>query len=108
MPSFTGERGGDVPIEGDELAEGDLLERPATCRDVGDAMAIVGLSAFFQNLSIVGALSERQAIEPLAVARWAEFFAARAGREGVSRNLGDFARALRELTAAPGESTTRQ
>jgi hypothetical protein len=90
-----------------ELAE-QLLDQRASRRDVGDAMAVVGLAAVFQALSVVGALCDRGAIDPLAVARWAEFFAANqstasgeAMREGVAHTLGDFARALREMVAAP-------
>jgi len=38
-------------------------------------VAVAKTTAMFQNLALVGALAERQLVDPARVANWAEFFA---------------------------------
>ena len=47
-------------------------------------VAVANTTALFQNLALIGALTERQLVDPAKIADWAEFFA-----NGMENSAGD-------------------
>jgi hypothetical protein len=69
------------------------------------AMSGVGL---YQNLAIIGALAEARVVNPMAVAKWADFFAANLpantspdARKIMHEGITSFASAIRSMATVP-------
>lgn len=87
-------------------------DRAATLGEVygalATAMTVTNGAGLYQALAIVGALAEARAIDPMAVAKWADFFAATLpplpppdAREAVRAGLAGFAAAIRSMATLP-------
>ena len=93
----------------------DQANRPATMEDLaGSLSAIAGVTggvATYQTLSVIGALAEARALDPAAVAKWAEFFAEGLSpamgpdtRNAIRDQLKTFAATIRSLSTLPPDA----
>jgi hypothetical protein len=70
-------------------------------------LAVATATAKFQNLALVGALIERQLVDPARIADWAEFFANGMGNsvvdgtQEVAAQLRNYARELIDIMKLP-------
>ena len=81
---------------------GDLSEAIQTL-----AAASIGVG-LYQSLAIVAALAEARVLDPMAVAKWADFFAANlppntapGAREAMRDGISGFAAAVRSMATVP-------
>jgi xanthine dehydrogenase iron-sulfur cluster and FAD-binding subunit A len=70
-------------------------------------LAVANATAKFQNMALIGALIERQLVDPAKIADWAEFFANRMetsvvdGAQEVAARLRSYARELKDIVRLP-------
>jgi hypothetical protein len=70
-------------------------------------LAVANATAKFQNMALIGALIERQLVDPAKIADWAEFFANRMensvvyGAQEVAARLRGYARELKDIVRLP-------
>ena len=84
--------------------------------EILELLAVAQAGAMFEALAIVGALAERQLVDPLKVAAWADVFGQNQGgnqtsaiREGIAQQLVGFASVVRSMATKPaGGGQVRQ
>jgi hypothetical protein len=75
--------------------------------ELAKELAVATTTAKFQNLALIGALIERQLVDPARIADWAEFFANRMensvvdSAQEVAARLRNYARELIDLVKLP-------
>jgi hypothetical protein len=70
-------------------------------------LGVANATAKFQNMALIGALIERQLVDPAKIADWAEFFAnsmensGANGAQEVAARLRSYARELKDIVRLP-------